>query len=130
MTARTVAVQRLPRPDLPWTRVDDVLTGDGWVPAATPDRLEIVDPATEEVWGSAPDAGPDDVDACVRAAHAAFRSGPWPRTTPSQRAALLVRAADLLLEQAEPLAHTVSRENGSPLAETLGAAANAASILK
>lgn len=130
MTATTPPPVTTPRPALPWTHVDDVLVGGTWRAAGAAQAIEIVDPATQEVWGSAPDCGPEDVDAAVRAADAAFRTGPWPRTAPSERAAVLVRMADLLLERAEELAWTVSRENGSPLAETLGAAANAASILR
>jgi aldehyde dehydrogenase (NAD+) len=110
--------------------VDDVLVGGVWRPAADPGRLDVVDPATEEVWGSAPDCTARDVEAAVESADTALRTGPWPSFRPAERAAVLVRMADLLEARAEELAWTISRENGSPLAETRGAAANAASILR
>jgi aldehyde dehydrogenase (NAD+) len=110
--------------------VDDLYLDGGWVPASGTGRLPVEDPATEQVWGSAPDGSAADVDAAVAAADRAFRNGPWPRLRPTERAGVLLRAAELLLAGADDLAVTVTRENGSPIAETAGAAANAAGILR
>jgi aldehyde dehydrogenase (NAD+) len=115
---------------LPWTDVDDVFVAGDWVRSGGAARLPVVDPATEEAWGSAPDATAADVDAAMSAADRAFREGPWPRLRPSERAAVLLRVADELEARAADLAVTVTRENGSPIAETSGAAANAAGILR
>ncbi|GAA3666782.1 aldehyde dehydrogenase family protein [Nocardioides ginsengisoli] len=121
-----------PRPslDLPWTHVDDLYVDGAWRPAHGTGRLPVVDPATEETWGSVPDASAQDVDDAMAAAVRAFRSGPWPRMTPSERAEVLLRMADEVEKRAEALALTNTRENGSPIAETSGAAANAAGILR
>ena len=54
----------------------------------------IVNPATEEVVGHAPDATAADAEAAAEAAAAAFPA--WSRTTPEHRAELLSKAADLL----------------------------------
>lgn len=118
------------RLELPWTHVDDLFIGGQWVRASSPARTEVVDPATEEVWGSVPDADAQDVDATVAAARTAFDSGVWSRLRPSERAELLLRIADEVEKRAQPLALTNTRENGSPIAETAGAAANAASIFR
>ena len=115
---------------MPWTHVDDLFIDGKWTVAGASARTDVVDPATEEVWGSVPDASTADLDAAMSAADRAFRDGPWPRLTPSQRAAHLTRMADELECRADDLAATISRENGTPLSETLGAAANAASILR
>ena len=45
---------------------------------------EIVDPATGEVFATAPNSGEADVDAAFRAAERAFEDG-WGTTTPSER---------------------------------------------
>ncbi|WP_436698582.1 aldehyde dehydrogenase family protein [Nocardioides sp. BYT-33-1] len=116
--------------DLPWTHVDDLYVDGVWRPARGSGRLPVVDPATEESWGSVPDAAPEDVADAMAAAVRAFRAGPWPALSPSERAAHLLRMADELDERAEPLSRTITRENGSPVAETSGAAANAAGILR
>ncbi len=117
-------------PDLPWTHVDDLYVDGAWVPAHAAARTDVVDPATEEVWGSVPDADQVDLDTAVGAARHAFDAGTWPRLTPSERASYLLKVADLLESRAELLAATVTRENGSPVAETSGAAANAAGIFR
>eukprot|EP00873_Tetraselmis_striata_P018636 jgi/Tetstr1/438900/TSEL_027408.t1 len=66
----------------------------GWVAPARGGRLPAVDPATEEVVGSIPAAGAEDVDAAVAAANAAFASGVWSRTTGAHRATVLRAIAD------------------------------------
>ena len=116
--------------NLPYTHVTDMFIDGQWVPAHSAARTEVVDPATEEIWGSVPDADREDVDAAVLAARTAFDAGPWPRLAPAQRAQYLLRIADEIEARALPLSMTNTRENGSPVMETAGAAANAASIFR
>ena len=125
-------VDREPRASLllPYTHVDDHYVDGAWRRASGSTRIDVVDPATEDVWGSAPDAAPTDVDAAMAAADRAFREGPWPRCAPSRRAAHLLRMADEIERRADVLARTITRENGSPISETRGAAGNAAGILR
>ncbi|MFE3291027.1 aldehyde dehydrogenase family protein [Rhodococcus sp. NPDC059234] len=116
--------------NLPYTHVDDLFVDGEWVRAISDERIDVVDPATEEVWASVPDASADDVDRAVDAADRAFRGAGWSDLAPSVRAEYLLRLADEIDKRAEPLSWTNTRENGSPIAETGGAAANAASILR
>jgi aldehyde dehydrogenase (NAD+) len=76
--------------------------------------VEVINPTTEEPIGHAHLAGPADVDRAVRAARAAFDAGPWSASTPSERAAILTRAGELISERAESLARTIVLEVGSP----------------
>jgi aldehyde dehydrogenase (NAD+) len=115
---------------LPWTHVDDLYVDGAWRASTGTTRLPVVDPATGEWWGSVPDATSADLDAAAEAAHRAFHQGPWPRLTPTERSEHLLRMADEVEKRAEPLAWTNTRENGSPVMETAGAAANAAGILR
>jgi acyl-CoA reductase-like NAD-dependent aldehyde dehydrogenase len=80
--------------------------------------LEVINPATEEVVDTVPDGSPEDVDVAVAAAKRAF--GEWSRTDVEKRAAILARAADLIHEQAKPLAALLTAEQGKPVAEALG----------
>ena len=116
--------------NLRWTHVDDHYVDGAWRTSSSAARLPVIDPATEQEWGSVPDADAADLDAAMTAAHRAFTTGPWRSTTAAERAALLLRMADEVEARAEPLGATNTRENGSPVAETRGAAANAASILR
>ncbi len=118
---------------LPHTHVDTIFVDGAWQPSKGTGRNPVTDPATGEVWGSVPDGTPEDVDAAVTSAQRAFLSpddGAWPRLTPSERAAYLVRIAEEVEKRTEELSLTNSRENGSPVAESAGAAANAASIFR
>ncbi|MFG2771658.1 aldehyde dehydrogenase family protein [Streptomyces sp. NPDC048350] len=76
--------------------------GGEWV---EPDggHYEVVNPATEEVVGLAPEASRDQVYEAADAAREAFAA--WSRTRPEERAAILDRAADLMARDAD--AHTV-----------------------
>ena len=115
---------------LKWTRENDHFIDGSWVASIGTELLEVVDPATEEVWGTAPNGSREDVDAAVAAARHAFDAGPWPRMRPAERAEILRRMADEVEMRAEGLAATVTRENGQPVSESAGGAANAASILR
>jgi aldehyde dehydrogenase (NAD+) len=70
--------------------VDTIFADGPWQPSHGIGRNPVTNPATGEVWGSVPDGTPDDVDAAVGSAQRAFE-GEWPRLTPSERAAYLVR---------------------------------------
>ncbi|HTW25761.1 MAG TPA: gamma-aminobutyraldehyde dehydrogenase [Acetobacteraceae bacterium] len=72
----------------------------------------ILDPATGATLLALPEASADQVDAAVAAARAAFPA--WSRTTPADRAALLLRLADAVEREAETLATLESRNTGKP----------------
>lgn len=57
-----------------------------WRESEGQDTIEVTDPATNTVWSSVPIGNEDDVNAAVEAAHAAFTTGPWSKTTPTVRA--------------------------------------------
>jgi acyl-CoA reductase-like NAD-dependent aldehyde dehydrogenase len=74
---------------------------------------EIVNPATEDVVGLAPEASADDAREAARAAATAF--GAWSQTTPEQRSALLSRAADLFEARYDEMIPLVQAETGSTI---------------
>ncbi len=96
------------------TDFDKLFIGGHWVTPATDQRLDVFSPATEEKVGSVPVAAPADIDAAVTAARQAFESGPWSRTTPAERAAILTTAAKLIEERGTELAALISAEMGAP----------------
>lgn len=114
--------------DLPYTHVDDLYLDGSWVTATDDARSEVTDPATGEVWGSVPVATAEELDTAVAAARRALPG--WGGLTAAERARYLLRIADEVEARAEALALTNTRENGSPVAETRGAAANAAGIFR
>ncbi len=90
--------------------------GGEWVPAADGRTVEVINPTTEQPIGSVALAGATDIDRAVRAARAAFDTGPWATSTPVERAAIMTRAAELISARAEVFARTVTLEVGSPVA--------------
>lgn len=87
--------------------------GGAWV---EPDggHYEVVDPATEQTVGRAPEASRDQVRAACAAAREAF--GPWSRTTPEERAAILARAAGIIGGNLESYADLARAETGATTA--------------
>ncbi|GAA3848744.1 aldehyde dehydrogenase [Streptomyces sedi] len=75
-------------------------------------------PYTGDDWAEVPDAGPEDVDAAVEAARAAFPG--WSATTGFARAEALRRLGDLVLENADELARLEVNDSGKLHREMLG----------
>lgn len=80
-----------------------------WFPSANP--------FTGEDWAEVPRCGPEDAEAAVEAAHAAFIRGPWAEMKASARGKLLRRLGELIARDAGKLAAIETRDNGKLLAE-------------
>ena len=61
---------------------DDMFIDGAWTADDAVGVIEVIDPATEEVIGSVPDAGLKATNAAIAAARRAFDDGPWPQTSP------------------------------------------------
>jgi len=87
-----------------------LFVGGRWV---EPDggHYAVTDPATEKTVGWAPEASRDQVHAACAAAREAF--GPWSRTSPEERAAVLGRAADIITGHFVPYAELAQAETGA-----------------
>ncbi len=75
----------------------------------------MINPATGKVFAKAAAAGPADIDRAVRAARAAFDSGPWPSMPPIERAQLIWKLADAVEAAADEIAYILSLDNGMPM---------------
>jgi betaine-aldehyde dehydrogenase len=84
--------------------------------AADGRTIEVVNPATGEVYATSPLSGPADVDAAMDAAAAAFPA--WRDTTPAERQKVLLKIADAFEERAEDLIAAESENTGKPLGLT------------
>lgn len=77
--------------------------------------IPVVNPATEEEIGRLPCASKSDLADALDAATAGFRL--WSRTSPRKRADTILRAAALLRDRQEEIAHSITLENGKPLSQ-------------
>lgn len=87
--------------------------GGEWIPGAA-GTYAVVNPATEEVVGEAPEADAADARAAAAAARAALPA--WRRTDPAERARLLAALGDALDARAADLLPLVMAETGATLA--------------
>ncbi|MEG0299170.1 MAG: gamma-aminobutyraldehyde dehydrogenase [Aurantimicrobium sp.] len=87
-----------------------------FVESTTDERLDILDPATEEVYATSPVSSDKDVADAYGAAATAFEA--WGETTPSERSLALFRIADAMESRAREFAEVESKDTGKPL-ETL-----------
>jgi aminomuconate-semialdehyde/2-hydroxymuconate-6-semialdehyde dehydrogenase len=88
--------------------------GGAFVAPESGEYFDDIGPATGEVIAQIPDSDARDVDAAVIAARKAFPS--WSRTTVAERSRLLLRLADLIERDLEPLARCESLDNGKTVA--------------
>ncbi len=98
---------------------DAFFIGNEFVAPSGPDRIEVINPATEQVLGSCPAGVEADMDRAVAAARAAFDHGPWPRLSPSERADAIARLSTALQAKAPEIADLITKENGSPASWSL-----------
>lgn len=77
------------------------------------ERIDVVNPATEEIIGSVPAGTAADVDAAVAAATQAFVT--WSTTPATERAAVVRRISQGLAARRDEIAATITAEMGSPI---------------
>ncbi len=80
--------------------------------------VESINPATGQVWATAPAASEADVNRAVDAAHRALYEGPWATMTATQRGKMLSALADAVEVEAERLGEIETTDSGKLAAET------------
>jgi betaine-aldehyde dehydrogenase len=94
------------------TRTLKNFVNGSYVESKGKDALELVDPATEEVYAHSPISSAADVDVAYTAAQAAFDT--WKDTTPGERQLALFRIADEMEKRADEFADLESQDTGKP----------------
>ncbi|WP_428698158.1 aldehyde dehydrogenase family protein [Stappia sp.] len=98
---------RLPRPL-------NLIDGE-WVTAASGREMDVRSPIDGEAFTRIADSGPEDVDAAVAAARAAFDGGAWSKLAAAERGRLMMRLGLRILDEAEELARLETMDNGKPI---------------
>jgi succinate-semialdehyde dehydrogenase/glutarate-semialdehyde dehydrogenase len=97
-----------------------------WVDADSGETFHVVNPATGESIAEVPRMGAAETQRALAAAEAALPT--WKARTAKDRARVLRRLADLMLEHEDDLARLMVLEQGKPLAEARVEVAYAASF--
>jgi succinate-semialdehyde dehydrogenase/glutarate-semialdehyde dehydrogenase len=90
--------------------------GGEWRDAAGGGTLEVLDPATEEPLCEIADGTPEDAMAALDAAVETQKE--WGASPPNDRAGILWKAFEALMERADELALLMTLEMGKPVAES------------
>ncbi len=84
--------------------------------AASGQTYKVMNPATGELVEEVPAGGPEDVDRAAQAAAKAFQS--WSRLAPAERARILHKAAEHMLQKVEEIATILTKEQGKTILES------------
>jgi len=88
-----------------------------WTDAVSGKTFQTFDPYTGAPWALIPECDKADVDRAVDAAYRAFEGGAWPKMTPTARAKIMRRIAELIEQHAEHLGEVEVRDNGKLISE-------------
>jgi len=102
--------------------------GGQWLDSGDGGRIDVTDPATEEVIANVASGTVEDATLAVDAAYEAGKS--WAKTAPRERAEILRAAFELITARRDDLAVIMSREEGKTRAEGLGEVAYAAEFFR
>jgi phenylacetaldehyde dehydrogenase len=92
-----------------------MLINGKWVDSASGKTFPTYNPATGDVLSNVAEGDREDIDRAVKAARAAFETGPWAKISPSERGRMMWRLADLIEKHTEEFAQLESLDNGKPL---------------
>jgi acyl-CoA reductase-like NAD-dependent aldehyde dehydrogenase len=98
--------------EAPLSYPDRFYIGGEWATPSSGDLIDVVQPATEQVWVRVAEARKADVHRAVAAARDAFDNGPWSRMSHQERAGYLRAIADGLRERAADLSYIWASEMG------------------
>ena len=102
------------RPETDGRRIVRQVIGGKGVAASSGAEIDVVCPSDGLLFASIPASDAEDVDRAVRAAAAAFETGPWPRMPAVERGRLLTRLCHLVEKNGDELAALESRDTGKP----------------
>ncbi len=96
----------------------DLYIDGKFTPGREGKRIESINPANGKALADFIDAANGDVDDAIAAAQKAFPA--WRKTTVAERAALLLRIADIIERNNDLLSLQETLDNGKPIRETRG----------
>jgi succinate-semialdehyde dehydrogenase/glutarate-semialdehyde dehydrogenase len=99
-----------------------------WIGADDGATFPVANPATGATLAEVPKLGAKETRRAIEAANAAW--GPWRAKTAKERANILRKWFNLMIENTDDLARLMTAEQGKPLAESKGEIAYAASFIE
>lgn len=106
----------------------DLFIGGAWLAASGGNRIDVINPSTEEKLTAVADATVEDGLKAVDAA--ADAAADWAQTSPRHRADILRKCYDLMMRDKEFYARLISLENGKSLNDSRGEVGYAAEFFR
>ena len=94
------------------------LIGGQWRQSDCNSWIDVTDPATQEVLAQAPNTTPDEMQAAIASAKAAFAT--WKNVPAPQRARMMLRYQALLKEHHDELGEILAKETGKTFEDAKG----------
>ena len=103
-----------------------------WVEAVDGERMDVIEPATGNVYRTVPKSSEKDVEKAVNAAHSTFhdRHGEWATMDQRDRGRILLRAAEIIRSRAHAIAELECKDMGKPISDAEGDLDEAAFIFE
>ena len=99
-----------------------------WADADSGETIDVTNPANGDVIGTIPKMGATETRRAIEAAEVAQKE--WKKLTGKERAAILRKWFELMMEHQEDLAVLMTTEQGKPIAESRGEIAYAAAFIE
>jgi succinate-semialdehyde dehydrogenase/glutarate-semialdehyde dehydrogenase len=125
LDTKTDLASLLKSPDLLCTQA---FLGGAWVDAASGKTFTVTNPARGDVIAHVPDLSRAEIAQAIDSAHKSQKS--WAQRTGKDRAKVLRKWFDLMMEHQEDLAIIMTAEQGKPLSEARGEVAYGAAYIE
>ena len=99
-----------------------------WKKSSKGETYEVVNPANEEIIGSASKASSEDIQLALKSAENGLEI--WKNTSPWERSKIIRKISELLRKKTDVLAKWLTLEVGKPLTEAAGEIGGAADIFE
>jgi succinate-semialdehyde dehydrogenase/glutarate-semialdehyde dehydrogenase len=99
-----------------------------WVTSHAGDTFSVTNPANHELIANVSNLGPQEAELAIAAAEQAFQS--WKNKTGKERASLMRKWFDLIIQNTQDLATLMTLEQGKPLIESTGEVTYGASFIE
>ncbi len=99
-----------------------------WKKSSKGETYEVVNPANEEIIGSASKASSEDIQLALKSAENGLEI--WKNTSPWERSKIIRKISELLRKKTDVLAKWLTLEVGKPLSEAAGEIGGAADIFE
>lgn len=94
--------------------------GGKWVDSTSDERIELLNPATEEIIGTIPVGTNEDVNLVVKSAQNSHESGEWRRTAVADRARIIRRVGEIMMRRRDEIAAAETIDQGRSIRQSNG----------